>query len=312
MPTVLNAIFSTEFLFTVIRVSTPLILAALGAVITSKAGITNIGIEGTMLTAALCGVLASAYGGSIWLGLFVAVLSGILCSLAIGYVSLKLKADSVLTCIAFNLMATGGTVYFMYAITRDKGNTISLNSGVLPSLRIPILDSIPVIGEIFSNHNIISYLAFLMIALVAVLLYKTPLGLRIRSAGEAPEALSSVGVSVRKIRYIALGISGALGGFAGAYMSMGYVSWFAKNMTAGRGFIALAADAMGNSTPVGASLSCMLFAVAEAISYPLQQSKIPSDLIQMLPYLATIIGLIVYSIRKAANDKKRRQMLAEK
>lgn len=293
-----------SFLYSVIRVATPLILASLGAVITSNAGITNIGIEGVMLISALAGVFASAFGFGPWFGLLVAIVTGILCSLAIGYVSMSLKADSVLTCIAFNTMAVGGTVYFMYAVVKDKGTTLALDSGKLPNIKIPGIDSIPVVGDIISNHNIISYVAILMIFVVYVLLYKTPLGLRIRSAGKAPKALSSVGVSLIKTRYIALGISGVLGGMAGAFMSMGYVTWFSKNMTAGRGFIALAADAMGNSTPIGAALSSLLFAVAEALSYSLQVTTIPAELVQMLPYLATIIGLIAYSIKRKKSDEK--------
>lgn len=312
MVSVIESIFSTTFLFSVIRVATPLILASMGAVITSNAGITNIGIEGVMLVSALTGVFASAFGFGPWFGFLIAIITGVICSLAIGYVSMSLKADSVLTCIAFNTMAVGGTVYFMYAVVKDKGTTIALNSGKLPSLEIPIIKDIPVLGDILSNHNIVSYLALLMIVVVYLLLYKTPLGLRIRSAGKAPNALSSVGVSLLKTRYIALGISGILGGMAGAFMSMGYVTWFSKNMTAGRGFIALAADAMGNSTPVGAALSSILFAIAEALSYSLQITTIPPELVQMLPYLVTIVGLVAYAARRSALDKKKRAELAEK
>lgn len=311
MSTILNSVLTPSFLYSVIRVATPLILASLGAVITSNAGITNIGIEGVMLISALAGVFASAFGFGPWFGLLVAIATGILCSLAIGYVSMSLKADSVLTCIAFNTMAVGGTVYFMYAVVKDKGTTLALDSGKLPNIKIPGIDSIPVVGDIISNHNIISYAAILMIFVVYVLLYKTPLGLRIRSAGKAPKALSSVGVSLIKTRYIALGISGVLGGMAGAFMSMGYVTWFSKNMTAGRGFIALAADAMGNSTPIGAALSSLLFAVAEALSYSLQVTTIPAELVQMLPYLATIIGLIAYSIKRKKSDEKMKMEYAK-
>ena len=253
MASVLDSILSTTFLFSVIRVATPLLLASMGAVITSNAGITNIGIEGVMLVSALVGVFASAFGFGPWFGLFMAILTGVACSLAIGYVSMSLKADSVLTCIAFNTMAVGGTVYFMYAVVKDKGTTIALDSGKLPNVELPLIKDIPIVGDIISNHNVISYLALVMIIAVYILLYKTPLGLRIRSAGKAPNALSSVGVSLIKTRYIALGISGILGGMAGAFMSMGYVTWFSKNMTAGRGFIALAADAFISAFAVALS-----------------------------------------------------------
>lgn len=308
MNTVLQSIFSVTFLFSVIRVATPLILAAMGAVITSNAGITNIGIEGVMLVSALAGVFASAFGWGPWFGLLTAIIVGVICSMAIGYVSMNLKANSVLACIAFNTMAIGGTVYFMYAVVKDKGTTIALKSGSLPALNIPVIKDIPVLGAVVSGHNVMSYVAFLMVILVYILLYKTPTGLRIRSAGKAPNALSSVGVSLIRTRYAALAISGILGGMAGAFMSMGYVTWFSKNMTAGRGFIALAADAMGNSTPIGAMLSSTLFALAEALSYSLQMSGIPPELVQMLPYLVTIVGLIVYSVKKNATINGKRKI----
>lgn len=312
MSAILNSVMTPSFLYSIIRVATPLILASLGAVITSNAGITNIGIEGVMLISALAGVFASAFGFGPWFGLLIAILTGVVCSLAIGYVSMTLKADSVLTCIAFNTMALGGTVYFMYAVVKDKGTTLALSSGKLPSIHIPFIQNIPLVGDVISNHNVISYVAFVMIFVVYVLLYKTPLGLRIRSAGKSPKALSSVGVSLIKTRYIALGISGILGGMAGAFMSMGYVTWFSKNMTAGRGFIALAADAMGNSTPLGAMLSSLLFAIAEALSYSLQVTTIPPELVQMLPYLVTILGLIVYSVKRKSKDSKAREVYAKK
>ncbi|MDO4764477.1 MAG: ABC transporter permease [Eubacteriales bacterium] len=301
---VLESIFSTAFIISLIRVATPLILASLGAVITSNAGITNIGIEGVMLVSALAGVFASAFGWGPWFGLVIAILTGILCSLAIGYMAMKLQVNSVLACIAFNTMAIGGTVYFMYAVVKDKGTTLALDSGKLPDLYIPGLSDIPVLGELFFRHNAVSYLAFLMIIVVSVLLYKTPVGMRIRSAGKAPHALSSVGVSLIRIRYLALAISGVLGGMAGAFMSMGYVTWFSKNMTAGRGFIALAADAMGNSHPVGAVISALFFACAETLSYTLQITNIPPELVQMVPYLSTIVGLAIYAAKKDTEKKK--------
>ncbi len=309
MDKLFSTLLTPSFIYSIIRVSTPLILASMGAVITSNAGITNIGIEGVMLFSALAAVFASAFGFGPWFGFFVAIIVGVLCSLFIGYVSMGLKADSVLTCIAFNSMALGGTVFWMYSIVKDKGTTISLDSGKLPIISIPFIKDIPFVGDVISEHNIVSYLAFLSVFLVYILLYKTSIGLRIRAAGKSPNALSSVGVSILKTRYIALAISGILGGMAGAFMSMGYVTWFSKNMTAGRGFIALAADAMGKSTPVGAFFSSIIFAIAEALSYSLQTTKIPTELVQSLPYIVTIVGLIVYSMKKKREKLKKKEVI---
>ena len=300
---ILSTLFTPEFMYSIIRVSTPLVLASLGAVITSRAGVTNIGIEGIMLISSLSAVLASAYLHNIWLGLLVAVIVGVIASISIAYFHLNLKTDLTLTCIAFNAMMTGGTVFLMYSLTKDKGNTISLDSGMLPNLRIPIINDIPVIGQIFSNHNVLSYVAMISIIVVSILLNKTPLGMRIKAAGEFPEALESVGKSVVDIRYKALMLSGIFGGLAGAFMSMSYVSWFSRNNAAGRGFIALAANAMGNSTPIGATVSSLLFGFTEALSYPLQTTQISSELVQMLPYVATVIGLILYSNKEKRKHK---------
>ncbi|WP_281192641.1 ABC transporter permease [Erysipelothrix rhusiopathiae] len=308
----IQMIFTTSFYDTIIRVATPLLLATMGAVITSNAGITNIGLEGVMLTSALVAVLSSAFGFGPWFGLLIAVITGILASLFIGYVSLKLKTDSALTFITFNAMASGGTIFFMYSITGDKGTTSSLNSGVLPNITIPIIKDIPILNTIFSGHNVVAYIAVIAIIAVWILLYKTPMGLRIRAAGEAPQSLESVGQSVFKTKMIALAISGILGGIAGAYMSMGYVSWFSKDMLAGRGFIAMAADAMGKSTPLGASLAAILFAFAEAWSYALQLTSIPTELVQMIPYVVSVVGLVVFSIRvKRENEKKKMRLALE-
>lgn len=304
-------ILTPEFYSTMIRVATPLILATMGAVITSNAGITNIGLEGVMLTSALTGVLASAFGFGPWFGLVAAIITGILTSLFIGYVSLKLKTDSALTFITFNAMASGGTIFFMYALTGDKGTTSSLNSGVLPNLQIPLIKDIPFLGPLLSGHNVIAYVAVISIIAIALILYKTPLGLRIRAAGEAPESLESVGQSVFKTKMIALAISGILGGIAGAYMSMGYVSWFSKDMLAGRGFIAMAADAMGKSTPLGATLAAIVFAFAEAWSYALQLTPIPTELVQMIPYLVSVIGLVIFSIRMKREMENKKKRLAQ-
>ncbi len=304
MNNILGIIFSASFGYAVLRVMTPILFAALGAIISDRAGVINIALEGTMLTSALVGVIISALTHSSWIGLIAAVISGIIVSLLLAYFSLNLKADIILTGIALNLLAGGGTIFVLFLVAHDKGISSSLKSEVLPSLAIPIIEKIPVLGPILSGHNVLTYVSLIMVLIVALLLYKTPLGLRIRAVGENADAADSVGVSVIKIKYIALMISGALAGFGGAYMSMGYVSWFSTNMTTGRGFIALAAEAMGRGTPLGTFLSSLLFGFAGALSSNLQSMGIPAEFVQMIPYIATIIGLVIYSSRRTAKLKK--------
>ncbi|QUI25043.1 ABC transporter permease [Vallitalea pronyensis] len=297
-------IFSVTFGYAVLRVTTPILFAALGALISDKAGVINIALEGIMLTSALTGVIVSAWTGSAWLGLLGAIVIGALVGLLLAYFALNLKTNIILSGIALNLMASGGTIFLLYVVAKDKGISSSLNSKVLPTWDIPLIEHIPVLGPIISGHNVLTYIAFLAVLLIFILLYKTPLGLQIRAVGENEHAADSVGISVKKIKYIALTMSGVLAGLGGAYMSMGYVSWFARNMTAGRGFIALAAEAMGGATPIGTLLTSLFFGLADALSNNLQSLRVPAEFIQMIPYIATLFGLAIYASSKKSRIRK--------
>lgn len=301
---IFESICSPEFLFMWIRVATPILLTSLGAVICSKAGVVNLGLEGIMLISALFGVLAGSFGGSLLWGLLGGVGAALLVSLIFAYFHLVLDANSTLCGTAINTAASGLTVFVLQLATGEKGNSSSLKSFSFPSLEIPIIEDIPVIGDIFSGHNTLTYVALIMVLVVYLLLYKTPLGLRMRAVGENPHAASSVGQNVIKIRFIAILICGALAGLGGMYLSMGYMDMFVRDMVAGRGFIALAACSMGQATPVGALLSSLVFAFFDGLSNVLQVLQIPSQFVQMLPYIATIVGLTVFSIQQAARTKK--------
>jgi simple sugar transport system permease protein len=307
----LSIIFSVEFGYSVLRVTTPILFAALGALISDKAGVINIALEGIMLISALTGVIFSALTQSSLVGLLMAVLFGCGVGALLAYFSLNLKTDVILAAIAINLIAAGGTIFVLYLVAGDKGISSSLASLTLPRIDIPLLNKIPILGPILSGHNILTYLALLAVVFMHIFLYRTPLGLRIRAVGENPQAADSVGISVIKTRYIALMMSGMLAGFGGAYMSMGYVSWFSKNMTAGRGFIALAAEAMGGATPVGSFLTSLLFGFFDALSNSLQTLRVPAEFVQMVPYIATVVGLVIYSINKTNKIKKTRLALAK-
>jgi len=303
MHNLLDIILTPEFVFSAIRVTTPLLFAALGALISDRAGAVNIGLEGIMLMASLAGVVFSAYTQSALLGLLGAVLTGLVTASILAYFTLKLKTDVILGGIALNFFANGGTIFVLYYLTGDKGTSSSLTSMVLPNIQIPLIKSIPVVGEIFSGHNILTYVAVLSAAGVWFLLDKTALGLRIRSVGENENAAKSVGINVTRIRYITIALSGIFAGLGGAFLSMGYVSWFSRGMSAGRGWIALAAEAMGRGTVLGTALSSVLFGVADALSNTLQLLNIPAELIKILPYVATVAGLLIYAIRETNKSK---------
>lgn len=298
-------LFTPDFVFSAIRVTTPILFAALGALISDRAGAVNIGLEGIMLMSALAGVVFSAYTSSAFIGLLGAVLIGLIMASALAYFTLKLKTNVILGGIAMNFFADGATIFVLYYLTGDKGTSASLPSKVLPRIDIPLIDRIPVLGDILSGHNILTYVAIFSAIGLWFLLNKTALGLRIKSVGENENAAKSVGINVTKTRYIAIALSGIFAGLGGAFLSMGYVSLFARGMSAGRGWIALAAEAMGMGTILGTSLSSLLFGVADALSNTLQLLNIPPDLIKTIPYVTTVIGLLVYAIAETRKKKRR-------
>lgn len=304
-----NIIFTTDFGFMIFRVTTPILFTALGAMISRRAGIMNISLEGLMLVGALFGVIGSTYSQSVIVGVLTAVLASLLFSLLFAYFVLKLRSDLILTGIALNLMASGGTVFLLTVLCGDKGVSTSMNSLVVPSVELPLIRHIPILGDILSGHNLLTYVALLCVLLVYLLINKSPLGLQIRSVGENPDAAESVGISVIKTRFIALIFTGILSGLGGAYMSMGYVSWFARDMAAGRGYMALSAQNLGNGTPIGTFLASFIFGIADALSSTLQVLSLPAEFIQMIPYLTTVIGLILYAMSRKRRAAKARSKL---
>lgn len=307
MQSMISMIFSDKFLLAVVRSSTPLLFATLGAFVASRAGVVNIGIEGTMLAGALMGVVFSAYFHSAWIGLAGAVLSGVVLSLLMAYFILKLKNNTILTGIAINILSSGGTVFLLYILTGDKGISTSLKSAVFPSVHIPVIQSIPVIGKILSGHNLLTYVAILCLILIHILFNYTSLGLRIRAVGESPKAAESVGINVGRIQLISLIMSGILAAMGGAFLSMSYVSWFSSGMTSGRGYIALAARAIAGNSSLGTLGASVLFGFADTLANYFQVVSIPSEFVQMTPYIVTILGFIVISIVNDKNEIKRKK-----
>jgi simple sugar transport system permease protein len=314
MEQALQVIFSATFIAAVLRVSTPIILPALGGLISELGGVGNIALEGIMLTAACSGVLISVATQSEWLGLLAGVVSGVLLALVLAFFHLNLKADLILAAIALNILASGGTIFVVYLLTGDKGGTSTLISKQMPFIEIPIIKDIPVIGPILSGQNLLTYVAFIAAAVVSIFLYRMRAGIHLRAVGENPEAARSVGINVRAQQYLALGLSGFLAALGGVYLSMGYVKFFARDMTAGRGFIALAAIYLGGKSPVGTLIAALVFGAADALAVQLGNLKIPSQLVQMIPYVATLIALVVYALvqrqRIIARQRKFREAQA--
>lgn len=297
MKAFMDLIFTTDFFYSIFRVTTPLLFASMGAVISDVAGVPNIALEGMMLIAAFAGMFFSYFFESALAGLLFALLFAVLCAGVLAFFTLYYKTNIILGGIAINSLASGGTIFFLYLAAHDKGTSVSLPSKVLPNVNIPLIQDIPVIGPAISGHNVLTYLAVVAVIFTFFLLKRTSLGWHIRAVGEKREAADSVGISVEKTQAIALILSGLMCGFGGAFMSMGYVSWFSRDMVSGRGWIALAAEAMGLQHPLGTAATSLLFGVADALSNAVATLGWPSDLVKTIPYCATLAGLAVFSIR---------------
>ena len=297
MSALANLIFTTDFFYSILRVTTPLLFASMGAVLSDVAGVPNIALEGMMLIAAFAGMFFSYLFDSAAMGLLFALLFAVLSAGVLAFFTLYYKTNIILGGIAINSLASGGTIFFLYLAAHDKGTSVSLPSKVLPSVNIPLIQDIPVIGPAISGHNVLTYLAIVAVIFTFFLLKRTSLGWHLRAVGEKKEAADSVGISVAKTQAIALILSGLMCGFGGAFMSMGYVSWFSRDMVSGRGWIALAAEAMGLQHPLGTAATSLLFGVADALSNAVATLGWPSDLVRTIPYCATLAGLAIFSIR---------------
>jgi ABC-type uncharacterized transport system permease subunit len=292
-----NSIFTSNFVYSVFRVTTPLLFASMGAVISDVAGVPNIALEGLMLIAAFAGMYFSFLTQSALIGLLMALTVAVLFTGILAFFTLYYKTNIILGGIAINSLASGGTVFFLYLTAHDKGTSVALASKTLPVLRIPVIENIPVLGSILSGHNILTYLSIFSVVFTYVLLKGTALGYHIRAVGEKKEAAESVGISVVKTQATALLLSGIMCGFGGSFMSMGYVSWFSRDMVSGRGWIALAAEAMGRQTAIGSAAASVLFGIADAFSNVAASMGLPSDLVKTIPYFATLMGLAIFSIK---------------
>lgn len=298
MGTLFSMIFTTDFFFSILRVTTPILFASMGAVVANVSGTPNIALEGIMLIAAFVGMYVSYLTASAWVGLAAAVGAGMLAAGVLAFFTLYYRTNVILGGIAINSLAAGGTIFFLYLVAHDKGTSVSLNSKVLPQLDLPIIKDIPILGEIISGHNLLTYLSVLSVFVVYYMIKRTPLGLRMRAVGEKQQAAESVGINVIKTKAIALLISGGLAGFGGAFMSMGYVSWFSRDMVSGRGWIAIAAEAMGRTTAIGTAVTSLLFGTADAFSNTVSVLGWPADLVNTIPYCVTLIGLFIFSVRE--------------
>jgi len=293
----MRQIFTLQLLFSTIRLSTPLVLAALGGLYSERSGVINIALEGLLLAGAFTAASVTFYAHSPWIGLGAAILAGAAVAAIIAIACIRFKADQVVTGTGINILFIGLPAVLSGALFLSSGSTPQIpKENLLPVLSrfLPFMPQ----WRLFTDVSIVSLLALVVVLVTRYVLFRTPFGLRLRAVGENPEAADAAGVGVKRMRYIGVILSGALAGIGGAYLSIGQSSLFTRNMAAGRGFIALAALIFGKWRPVQTMLACLLFGFADALTIQMQGvAKLPSgedipvQFIQMIPYLVTIVVL---------------------
>jgi ABC-type uncharacterized transport system permease subunit len=298
MEFVINVLYST------LRVSAPLIMAAMAGALSKQVNLLNIALEGLMLFGAFAGVVFAAQFSNTWLGLLAAVLLSLVLSAVFALFVIDLRVNLIVAGLAINILALGLTAYLLTVVFDTRGAFIPDNVNPLPSWDIPIIKDIPILGSILSGHGILVYLSWLMVLVTSLILYKTPFGVHLRAVGEHKEAAKTAGIAVRRVEYQTILLGGLLAGLAGAQLSIGDLALFTDSMTNGRGFIALAAVFFGNGAPGLTAIGCLLFGMFEALQFRVQvRTGMSPQLLQMLPYLIVVVILVLISIRKRQNKQ---------
>ncbi|MEG1882723.1 MAG: ABC transporter permease [Clostridia bacterium] len=288
----LDLAFLTTFLSAAVSTAIPFAFAALGEIYSEKAGILNIGLEANMLAGAFCGFALAYASGNLWIGLLGGMIGGMLVCLLHAFICIRLGQNQTICGIALNMFLLGLTSYFLKVLL--TGNVAYPQVATFPKMAIPLLSRIPLLGNALFNQDAMVYILYALIALSWVLLYKTQWGAALTAVGEHPRAADTVGINVYRLQYTAAAINGILCGMSGAYMTLAQLGIFTENLTAGRGYIALAVVIFGRRDPIKTTLAAVLFGAAEALQFRMQAMGIalPAQFMNMLPYLVTVLALL--------------------
>jgi ABC-type uncharacterized transport system permease subunit len=300
----LQVLVSGDFWQLALRDGALLALPALGGVLSERSGVTNIAMEGMMLTGAFFSVVAALSFHNPWMAVIVAMLAGGAMALIHAFISIRFRADQIISGFAINIAAVGLTTFLNAKLSNFRGLPQVDPSGRLPTINVPLLGNIPFLGQVFFQQNIIVYVSLALLAIANLVLFRTRLGLRLRAVGEHPEAADTAGINVYRLRYGAVIMSGLLSGLAGAFLAIGIANIFNDNMTSGRGYIALAAMIFGKWTPWGAFVACMIFGVGDALAASTGVINVPQYFLQMVPYVLALVvlaGLVGRSTPPAAD-----------
>jgi simple sugar transport system permease protein len=290
----------TPFLFsTAIQATTPILLAALAGALCSRVGVFNMALEGLMLVGAFAAAATSYAAQSALVGACAAMATGAVFSLILAFGATVLAGNPVVICIGMNLLASGLTAYLLRAVFGVSGTFSDPGILGLAKISLPFLQAVPLIGWGFARQTFVTWFAWGLTALIAVILFRTPVGLRLRGVGEQPDAAETLGVNVNSYRIAVVVIAGALAGLGGAQLAIGAVTVFTEDMTAGRGWIAVVAVMLGRAHPVYSALACLLFGFADAVGIKLQGEGLPNQLTDIAPYAVTLAALAITHRRRS-------------
>jgi len=294
----LKTFFSALTFSATIRLATPLILTGMGGLFADRANVFNIGLESFMLISAFFAMLGSYLTTNPFIGLLFGMTSSLIASIIFGILVIYLNSNPIVVGIAMNLSAWGFTTLLLDTIFNIRGAFIDNRIKSFQSIELPIIKDIPFVGDILSGHNVLVYIALISVIICHIVIFKTPFGLRLRGLKSNETAVQTAGVNTIKYKWITTLISGIFAGISGTFLPLGGLSMFTENMSAGKGFLALAAIMIGNGNPFKVFIACLIFAYADALSVGLQGFEIPSQIVLMAPYLATVIALFVERLRE--------------
>ncbi|NQT60203.1 MAG: ABC transporter permease [Bacteroidetes bacterium] len=299
-------IFTPTLAAATLGMATPLIFGSISGTFSERTGVINLGIEGMMLMGAFGAGMATLITGNPWIGVLFGGLLGAVMGLIHAVMCIRFRANQSVVGVGINIMAAGIPAIILQFYWGNPGRTPLLES--IENISIPLISRVPVLGEMIGKLNPLTYLALLLVLVSHIIIFKTPFGLRMRAVGHHPKAVDTVGVNVFRIRYICVVTSGFLAGIGGSYLAVAQLSMFVNGMTAGRGFVALAAMIFGKWTPLGCLGAALLFGFSDALQMTLQAQgvPIPSDFLLMVPYILTMIalaGFVGKAVAPASNGK---------
>lgn len=306
----LSSIFTISLFAAALRMATPIIFATMGGIFSSHTGIFNVALEGFMLIGSFFAILGSVQTGSAYGGLLYAVIACLIAAILFAILHLELQANPIIVGLAMNIFAVGLTNYLITAIFEVYGVYKTDLIVGFTEVEIPLIHQIPFLGDLISGHFPLVYFSFVSVYVVYLVLYKTPFGFHLRAVGEKIDAAESIGVNTKKMKYYGLLVSGLLCAFGGTFLSLSYLTMFSEDMTAGRGWLAMAAINFGRMRPVPSMIACLIFGFADALAVRLQQFGLPSQVVLMLPYAMTVIVLLISAIiaeRKKKSDREKQR-----